>query len=118
MPESVYFKDEELRCPCCYMNRMAMDFLSLMDSLRVACNMPLVSHSAYRCEKHNTAVGGKPNSAHMHGRAMDIRALSGRTRWIILTSALRLGIKRVGIAKSFIHVDNDSYLPQEVIWPY
>ena len=49
---------------------------------------------------------------------MDIRANSSATRYKIVAAALVAGIRRIGIGKTFVHIDNDDSLPQGVIWHY
>lgn len=45
----------------------------VLEPLRAALNEPLIIDSGYRCPLVNQAVGGKQHSAHMDGRAADIR---------------------------------------------
>lgn len=46
---------------------------NLLEKLReLNGNQPLVVSSGYRCERLNRAVGGKPNSQHLRGEAVDI----------------------------------------------
>jgi len=115
---SVYFSEKELECRCCGKVDMDPEFLSMLDNLRVAFGGPLVLNSAFRCPTHNAFVGGVPNSAHTFGRAVDIRCNVGQTRFKLIGCIMALGFKRVGVAKGFIHVDNDPYLPQRVMWMY
>jgi len=115
---SVYFSEQELRCPCCGKNEMQAEFLSELDNLRVAVGGPITLNSAFRCPSHNAAVGGKPNSAHVRGLAADVRATDGRTRYKVLRAAYQVGFKRIGLANTFVHVDTDDFLPQEVAWTY
>jgi len=35
-----------------------------------------------------------------------------------VAAAIRNGIRRIGIGKSFVHVDNDASLPNPTIWLY
>jgi len=80
--------------------------------------MPLVIHSGCRCTPHNLTVGGKDDSSHLTGLAVDIRALSSPTRFRIIRSALNLGFTRIGIGSSFIHIDIDTTKPSQVFWLY
>ena len=118
-PRSVYFTDKELRCKCgCGLNRMEPEFLSLLDSVRAKYGKPLGLTSAMRCEKHNKNVGGAKNSAHLFGRAADISIQGGRMRRSVARTADELCIVRIGLANTFVHIDNDPYLPQDVWWIY
>ena len=46
---------------------------ALFESLRAHCgNGPLRILSAYRTPEHNAAVGGRPRSQHIEGRALDV----------------------------------------------
>ena len=58
------------------------------------------------------------DSAHTRGLAADIRCNAGATRMKIVRAALALGITRIGIGSSFVHVDIDRSLPQDTIWHY
>ena len=50
--------------------------------------------------------------------AADIQARGSRLRGKILTALRAVGFNRIGIAKSFVHVDIDPALPPEVTWLY
>jgi uncharacterized protein YcbK (DUF882 family) len=93
-------------------------FLYMLDATREGAGIPFRVTSGYRTEAHNLKVGGKPKSAHRNGYAADISAPTGNDKFKIVQSALRNGFTRIGIGTTFIHLDNDPSLPQNVIWTY
>lgn len=44
----------------------------VLQQIRDLANRPMTINSAYRCEKWNKKVGGKPDSEHLKGRAADV----------------------------------------------
>ena len=62
--------------------------------------------------------GRSGNSAHTKGKAVDIRCNTSSNRYKIVAAALACGVRRIGIGKTFVHIDNDGTLPQGVIWDY
>ena len=52
---------------------MDQSVMNRVQQLRDSMNAPVVLTSGYRCPAGNRAVGGKMNSQHMHGTAVDIR---------------------------------------------
>lgn len=120
MKTSKYFAPAEFkRCtPSCSIEDMDQRFLNTLDAIRALAGIPLVLNCAYRSVAHEKARGRSGNSAHTKGLAADIRCNSSATRWKIVTAALALGIRRIGIGKSYVHVDIDGALPQDVVWHY
>ena len=119
-----YFKDSEFDSPDAPGSGKHIDPV-----LRLVCNRvreeygrPVFINSGVRTEEHNKKVGGKKASAHLikgvYGKAVDIRCNNSVLRWIILKVCVMYGIKRIGIAKNFIHIDSDKGLPKEVVWTY
>jgi uncharacterized protein YcbK (DUF882 family) len=98
--------------------KMNLAFIQKLDLLRTTLGFPLKISSGYRTPKHNLKVGGEPNSAHMDAIAADIVAIDSRTRYLIVSYAIRSGFNRIGIGKTFVHLDMSGALPQEVIWLY
>ena len=49
---------------------------------------------------------------------MDIRCRTTANRYKIVLAALACGVSRIGVAKTYIHLDVDRSLPQNVIWDY
>lgn len=117
VPTFQHFKLEEFECPCCGLSEMCIDFIEELDKAREEADISFVITSGYRCAKHNEEVGGKENSAHTYGLAADIAVNSSATRYKLL-QALLPRFRRIGIAKTFIHVDDDYTKPQEVCWLY
>ena len=118
MYSSKYFSDYEFKKIGCRLSDMDESFMHSLDTLREKVGEPLILSSAFRTVEQNKAAGGVPNSAHLKGMAVDIVALTSRKRYTIVSAALEIGIRRIGIGKSFVHIDTDTTLPQNVIWLY
>ena len=107
---SKYFKNNELN--------MNEEFLQRLDEAREYAGIPFIINSAWRSEEENKRVGGKPNSSHLKGLAVDIKAINSRQRGLILDALRSVGFDRIGIGKTFIHVDMDFDKDQDVTWLY
>jgi len=116
--EIKYFKKQEFACPCCGECKMEMGFVSWLDEIRSIYGKPIVITSGYRCEKHNFEVGGVPDSAHLKGLAADIRVHSDEERYELVKIMLRHGAFRIGVGRTFIHVDFDVKKPRPRLWVY
>lgn len=121
---SIFFKPEEFFCKCgCGLRDIDQELVTKLDVARGRFGRPMVISSGCRCSTHNAAVGGKLDSAHLAGpdllcHAADVKCLDSRTRYDLFLVFLSLNFKRIGIAKTFIHVDNARHLPQDMLWPY
>lgn len=63
-------------------NNLVFGCRYVLQPVRDAVHMPIIVTSGYRCQRLNSLVGGVKNSAHMEGRAADIRIkhLTPKTR--------------------------------------
>ena len=116
-----YFKPHEFQCCCKYdcglgFAQMNPDFLEKIEFARMLADVPFSLNSAIRCEKHNSDVGGSPDSSHMLGLALDIRTPDSRARYKILYGLIKAGFNRIGIYETFIHVDDDKNKVPQVTW--
>lgn len=93
-------------------------FLAVLDNMREQAGIPFAINSGYRTQAHNMKVGSTPNSAHTRGMAADIQATTSRERYLIIAAAMLNGIKRIGVGKTFVHIDIDTTLPWPCIWVY
>ncbi len=135
---SIYFSDPvslaQIQCHCgCGLNNINFKLLEILDRIRERLGRPINLNSVCRCEKHNKSkeVGGKPNSSHLKGLATDIRC-NGYTysngdyisasleRFELLNLIFKEfpEITRIGIGKSFVHIDIDFEKPHRVVWVY
>ena len=112
-----YFKQSEFECKCgCGLYNLSEELLAKLDIIREKVGKPLIINSACRCEEHNRKIGGKTDSAHLKGYAVDISAKNGRDKFLIIENAIRLGISRIGVYKDFIHLDIDPSKDDSVVW--
>ncbi len=100
-----------------YMN-MDVAFLNRLSKARELAAIGFKITSGYRSPAHNTKVGGVPSSSHTVGRAVDIYAPTSTQKYIIINALLQAGFNRIGVAKNFIHVDDDPSKSEDVIWTY
>lgn len=117
---SKYFNASEFRkcSPACDISQMPPAFLALLDRVREAAGIPLVLNCAYRSVAYEKKKGRSGNSAHTRGLAVDIRCNTSANRYKIIRAALECGINRIGVGKTFVHLDSDTSLVQGVIWDY
>ena len=104
------FKRREFACRCCGEVKIAPELVANLQVLRDEAGVPLAINSGYRCEKHNKAVGGSPNSQHVQGTAVDIRPLGGMSLKDLCQLAEKIpGFASGGIGyypiSGFIHLD-------------
>jgi len=92
--------------------------IDILEKARVAYGKSIVIESGFRCEKHNKEVKGVPGSSHTLGQAADIRCYLAADRYALLKIFLTLGIHRIGIGRSFLHIDVSETLPANVVWTY
>lgn len=115
-----HFSESEFkRCtPPCSLQDMKQDFMNRLDTVRDVTGIPLVITCAYRSREYDLAKGRSGNSAHTRGMAVDIRCTTSVNAFKIVQAALKVGFTRIGIGKTFIHLDSDTSLPQNVMWNY
>ena len=115
-----YFNYEEFDSPDVQGSGQLMDleFLSMLDAARKIYGKPMHVNSGYRTKSHNEQVGGVSSSSHLKGLAADISCKSSSDRFDMLQAFIKVGFKRIGVARSFIHIDNDKDKSQNVIWTY
>jgi uncharacterized protein YcbK (DUF882 family) len=65
------FNLEEFKCPCCDFNIIDERLVNRLQVIRDIIKIPLTITSGCRCVKHNDEVGGKENSLHLLGLAVD-----------------------------------------------
>jgi len=114
-----YFTEEEFSCDgvnCWEM--MSAELLIKLDLARAIAETPFVITSSWRSIEANERAGGKANSAHLRGNAVDIACGGSSDRFRIVDALLTAGFRRIGISKSFVHCDTDELLPEPVIWTY
>lgn len=114
-PHLQYFKAAEFGG---YADKMDREFLSLLDECRALAGVPFRLNSHYRSPERNASVGGVKDSAHTRGYAVDIHCPTSGMRHKIVQAALEVGFTRIGIGSTFVHLDADPSLPQNVMWTY
>lgn len=116
-----HFSDYELSCHCGCGFKVTDDlFLKRLEYAREMAMIPFVITSSARCDKHNKSVGGVKDSSHTKGCAVDISFKNSGQCFLIVSSLLRAGFKRIGInfEKNFVHCDVDEDKPQDVLFKY
>ena len=96
---------------------MRVDTLMLLDAARGRAGVPFVINSGYRTPERNKAVGGVKDSAHLGGWAADIRCRDESEQKIICAALYACGFRRFGLARTFVHVDNDP-AKRPALWYY
>ncbi len=108
------FNYSEFSCPCCGKNNISIDLVNHLQEIRDVVG-PMFINSGCRCKSHNEEVGGEDNSAHIRGLACDIYCSDSWSRYNLL-AMIPSRFPRYGIRNTFIHVDIDKSLPQDVCW--
>ena len=126
MENTKYFKIEEFDCPsgdAPASEFINYDFVKKLNSARHTAGVKFEINSGVRSPEHNESIGGKEKSSHLSTTeggacAADISAKDSVTRYKILKALIEHKFHRIGIAKTFIHVDDDKSKSAGVVWLY
>jgi hypothetical protein len=104
---SKHFDSGEFACKCgCGRAAVSPRLVAALEAVRTKIgDRPLLINSGVRCEAHNKAVGGSPNSQHVYGNAADVRVedLSGDDIYLVARDVPVL--RGFGVAGLWCHLD-------------
>lgn len=109
---SVNFRVSEFACHgsgCCHRVLVDGNLVAYLQKIRDHFGKPVIINSGYRCEKHNSRVGGSKSSRHLMGMAADI-AVQGVAPAEVARYAESIGVLGIGLYETdsdgyFVHVD-------------
>lgn len=109
------FSKWEFKCKCgCGLYIYNEDFVVKVQRVRDRYKKRIGVNSGTRCSTHNKKEGGSDTSSHLDGIAGDLEA---DNMFLLLRYTIQ-EFDRLGIAETFIHVDNDKNKKQEIYWIY
>ena len=96
---------DEFKCSCCSKVKMDAAIIDLVQNARNELG-PLSITSAYRCPSHNASVSSTGEAGpHTTGHSLDISVKDSQHRKELI-DYFATKVTGLGIAKSFIHIDN------------
>ncbi len=115
-----YFSEGECaKCtPSFSVSQIDPELWKLLDALREKCEFPLPVSSGYRSKDWDMAKGRSGNGAHTKGQAVDIAVQTSYHMRVILSYALTMGFKGIGVGKGFIHLDIMDRQYPPLVWGY
>ncbi len=106
---SEHFSRHEMSCSCnnCGGDTIDADTLKVAEEVRVFAGHSITPTSAYRCLKHNTAIGSNDLSQHPKGRAIDLPVRDPKSVYEFLCEKYpdKYGF---GLYDTFVHIDTRS----------
>jgi len=112
-----HFEDEEFACKCgCGLNQMNLGFVQELNLAREWSGVQMVVNSGHRCVVHNASdeVRGSSTSSHLKGLATDVQCEDMANRADLIYNLLAVGILRIGVYPTFLHIDNDKTKPRGI----
>ena len=102
---------------------MEHEVIQALDVARDIYGYPMVITSGFRTIEHNRSLiergyAASPNSSHLLGWAVDIAVPNSQRRFLMVEALLDAGFHRIGLGKTFIHVDLDPNKTPNCIWTY
>lgn len=86
---SPHFNLSEFECPCCHRVILLRPIFEVLLSVRDDFGNPIYVNSGYRCLLHNIAVGGRLDSKHQYGGALDVSPRKPSDLPLVLSSIER-----------------------------
>ena len=106
--------------PPCSPEQIHSQVLDYVRSAQALCGFRLRITSGFRSKAYERSKGRNGSSSHSKtpGLAVDISVVDSHTRYKVILALLYLGVPRLGIGKTFIHLDIDESKPHPSIFHY
>ena len=103
-----------------YTTNLHPDLMAVLTRLESRMGFELQVTSGYRDPAHNVDVGGVTGSEHTHDPSMaaDVVCQRSATRYTMLRELFAMGIRRIGIGNTFLHIGISATHPQDMCWDY
>lgn len=114
------FSKSEFACKCGQCGGLAdmrPQFIQMLQEAREDAGTSFRITSGFRCPLHPETIK-RPTSSHTIGVAVDIATPNSQVRYGILAALIGRRFHRIGIGKTFIHVDDDPTKVAGVCWDY
>jgi hypothetical protein len=112
------FTKAEFDCKHSGQNEMKHEFMVVLQAIRAEFG-PVRITSGFRHPTHPIEAKKMRPGEHTFGMSCDIACNNGADRYRLITIALKHGINRIGIAKTFVHLGLGApTVPSFVIWDY
>jgi zinc D-Ala-D-Ala carboxypeptidase len=112
------FPKSEFDCKHSGINEMKHEFMTVLQAIRNEYG-PMSISSGFRHPTHPIEARKMRPGEHTFGMCADVRCSNGADRYRLITIALKHGITRIGIAKTFVHIGLGApTVPNNVIWEY
>lgn len=99
--------------------KLKPEMWELLDKMREECGFPFIITSGLRTKAENDRLkDSASDSAHLSGLAVDLQITDSARRFKLIEVALKNGIIRIGVGKTFVHLDIDNTKPSKVMWHY
>ena len=113
---SDHFYSTEFDCHgsgCCTQTIVNEKLIQYLEKIREHFNAPITITSPYRCQTHNSRIGGAAGSRHSKGDAADI-VVKGFAPRTVAQYAESIGILGIGLYETasdgyFVHIDTRDY---------
>lgn len=116
------FSREEMACKCGNCDGEAPmdgDFMEKLQHIRDLLGRSVTITSGYRCPQHPEEAKKPKAGAHSAGLAADIAVSGGKERYEIVHLAMNSNMKGIGVANTFIHVDDGHpHADRPVVYKY
>lgn len=104
--------------PACSPEDISRDLREKLIFAQSFAGFPFTFTSAYRSEAYERSKGRKGTSSHCRRLAVDVSARDSHTRYKVVLAAAMAGIERIGVGKTFVHLDIDYTKAHPIIFHY
>lgn len=113
------FVESEFVCHCgCGQVHLSPRLIPTLILIREKFGHPMIIESGYRCPSWNALVSASGGKEHVNGEAADVLCTSDFLRFSLLAACFAVGIRRIGIDPTSIHIGISLTLPQRGVWIY
>ena len=104
--------------PACSVKDLNSKLVERIIMAQRMCGEQFVITSGFRSQSYERSKGRKGSSSHCKGLAVDVSAISSHLRFKIVAGCILAGFPRLGIGKTFLHIDIDETKPHPIIFHY